>query len=293
MKKISRLRHWRKPPRNARETFLRLWQSGGLLLLGALAAGMTAFPAQTLVLLRPFSTALTSLWRTGLGGLEAVREAGRTGQQAVRSLAYRAEEGEEYKRQILALEQKSVLKEERQRELLRLSRLLQLKEELGVPARAARVIGGDPSGLLTSLVLDTGARDGVREGAAVVAAAGAVGHLISVGADHAVALWLCDPRSRIAAVVQRSRVIGVLVGLGRHCELRYLSVGDDVQVGDRVLTAGRGSAFPRGVLLGVIKEIRRDGLLLAAHIAPAVRINRLEEVLILNVQRPSVAAKRL
>ncbi len=272
----------RAPSRNAGETLVRLWQSGGLFLLGALAAGMTAFPEQTLHFLRPFSDRITYAWRTGLSGLGAVGYAGRMGVKALWSLADRARESDELQRQIFSLEQKAVFKEEQQRKLVRLNQLLKLKGSLRSPTLAARVIGGDPSALFTSLVLDTGGRDGVREGTAVVASAGAVGRIISVGPDHSVALWLSDPRSRIAAYVQRSRVIGVLVGLGQRCELRYLSVGDDVRVGDKVLTAGRGSAFPKGILIGLVKEVRREGLLLAADIVPAVHLRRLEEVLILN-----------
>lgn len=274
-------------PRDARPRLAAIWQTAGLLVLGLLAAGMTAFPAETLSVLSPVTGGLAWAWRTGLGAADRLRFIGSAGTRAVRSVTALARETQELERQIQTLEQKTVLKEEQQRELVRLHRLLQLKDDLGGQSLTARVIGGDPSTLFSSLILDLGENEGLHEGMAVVAPAGAVGRLLSVGPTYATALWLCDPRSRVAAFVQRTRVMGVLIGTGTGCELRYLAVGDDVRVGDRVLTAGRGSAFPKGILVGVVKELRRDGLLLAADIAPAVNVRRLEEVLVLTRAAPA------
>jgi rod shape-determining protein MreC len=271
----------RAPTRDAREAIWRLWQNGGLVILGIIAVGATAFPSETLSLVRPFTLGASFVIRTALGGAAEIRDAGRVGTQAMRSLTWRARETRDLRAQVLDLQQKAVLKEEQLRELVRLRRLLQLKDDLGYPSVAARVIGGDPAAPLSTLVLDIGGHDGVREGAAVVAPAGVVGRISTVGPDHSTALWLGDPRSRIAAYVQRSRVLGVLVGTGRGCELRYLSAGDDVKVGDRVVTAGGESAFPKGILIGIVKEVRKEGILLAASIAPVVNGRRLEEVLIL------------
>jgi len=267
--------------RGPREALGRIWQSGGLLILGALAAGMTAFPDQTLTALRPAASAAGLVWRVGLGGVQAVQDATAAAARGLRSLSSLAREARELEHQLQSLEQRTVLKEEQQRELVRLRRLLMLKDEAGSPTMTARVIGGDPSSFFSSLVLDVGAEDGVREGQAVLAPAGAVGRVLTVGPASCVALWLCDPRSRITAYVQRARVKGVLVGTGTGCVVRYLAAGDDVRVGDRVLTAGGDSAFPKGILIGVVKEVRREGILLSAELAPAVNVRRIEEVLVL------------
>lgn len=276
---------WARPrPRPAGSPPARFgpfWQSGGLVILGVLALGMTAFPAETLLVLGPVSRGLSLGWTAGLEVMRAVGDVGSAGSRLVRGVATLGRETEALQRQNQALEQKATLRDEQARELIRLRRLLQLKETAGTPTLAARVIGGDPSSLFGSLVLDVGGRDGIREGMAVLAPAGAVGRVISVGPDDAVALWLCDPRSRVTAIVQRSRALCVLVGTGQACQLRYLAAGDDVRVGDRVLTAGGGSAFPKGILVGVVKEVRRQGLLLTADVAPAVNVHHLEEVLVL------------
>lgn len=273
--------------RGAREALGRLWQSGGLVILGALAAGMTAFPEETLMVFRPVATVAGFAWRVGLGGVSAAQDAAAAAARGLRSLSSLAREARELETQLQTLEQRTVLKEEQQRELVRLRRLLLLKEGASSPSIAARVIGGDPGSFFSSLVLDVGAEDGVREGQAVLAPAGAVGRVLSVGPASSVALWLSDPRSRVTAYIQRPRVKGVLVGTGPSCVVRYLAAGDDVRVGDRVLTAGGDSAFPKGILIGVVKEVHRDGIMLSADVAPAVVVRRLEEVLVLTRGAPT------
>ncbi len=268
--------------RDARETLTRVWRSGGLLILGSIAAGMTAFPEQTLALLRPFSAAAGMGWRTGLGAVSAIRDAGGAGMRSLRSLTALSREARELEQQLEALEQRTVFKEEKQRELIRLRRLLMLQDELPGPTVPARVLGSDPDPALAGLVLDAGTSDGVREGQGVVGPAGAVGRVLSAGPATSTVLWLADPRSRVAAFVQRSRVRGVLAGEGSRCVLKYLAAGDDVRVGDRVLTAGGGSAFPKGILMGLIKEVRPVGMLLEAEVIPAVQVRRLEEVFVLS-----------
>jgi rod shape-determining protein MreC len=198
-----------------------------------------------------------------------------------------AREKAELQKKLEAAAREGAMREEEIRELVRLRRLLGLRESVSERSVAARVIGGDPSALFSTLVLDRGGEDGVREGQPVAAASGAVGRILSVGPDYAVCMWLCDPRSRIAAYVQRTRVLGVLAGTGAGCELRYLSAGDDVQVGDRILTAGRGSVFPKGILVGTVKELRKDGLSVSAVVVPSVNVRKLEEVLVIYHSSPN------
>jgi rod shape-determining protein MreC len=258
------------------------WEGAGLALLGLLAAGMAAFPDGTLAVMRPVRGAFALAWETGLSGMDAVRSAGRNGLHLFRSASGLARRNAELEGKLEAAAKEGALREEEKRELVRLRRLLDFREALGERAVAAHIIGFDPSAAFTALVIDKGGEDGVRDGAPVAAPAGAVGRVQGVGPDYATVLWLCDPRSRIAAYVQRSRVVGVLAGNGDGCELKYIPVGEDVQVGDRVLTAGRGSVFPKGILIGTVKEVRKEGLSLSAVVAPVVNVKRLEEVLVIS-----------
>ena len=91
-------------------------------------------------------------------------------------------------------------------------------------------------------------------------------------------------KCRCSISSSRSRESGLVVGTGgRWCELRYLDAEADVEVGDRVLTAGLEGAFPKGLLIGTVAKVERQESrgLLRAWVRPAVRINRLEDVLCL------------
>lgn len=258
------------------------WEGAGLLLLGLLAAGMAAFPNGTMAVMRPVRGVAAMVWSTGLSGVGAVRSAARNGLQSFRSTSSLAKRNADLERLLAASAKDGAMREEDKRELVRLRRLLDFRDAMGERTVAAHVIGSDPGAVFSSLIIDRGGGDGIVEGAPVTAAAGVVGRVTSVGPDNATVLWIGDPRSRIAAYVQRSRVVGVLAGTGNGCELRYIPPGEDVQVGDRVLTAGRGSIFPKGILVGTVKEVRKDGLSLSAAVVPVVNMKRLEEVLVLS-----------
>jgi len=262
------------------------WNAAGLLILGVLAAGMAAFPGVTLSVFSPIRGVVGFVWRTGLSGVDAVHGAGQGGIRMLESSTRLAREKAELQKKLDTAGGEGAMREEEIRELVRLRRLLNLRETISDRVVTARIIGGDPSALFSTLILDRGGEDGVREGQPVASSAGAVGRILSVGPDYAVAMWLCDPRSRIAAYVQRTRVLGVLSGTGAGCELRYLSAGDDVQVGDRILTAGRGSIFPKGILVGTVTELRKDGLSVSAVVAPSVNVRKLEEVLVISRGSP-------
>jgi len=59
--------------------------------------------------------------------------------------------------------------------------------------------------------------------------------------------------------VERSRETGLLVGRGSGpCDLIYLDAAADVELGDRVVTAGLDGPFPKGVVLGTVTRVVRN-----------------------------------
>ena len=135
-----------------------------------------------------------------------------------------------------------------------------------------------------TLLIDRGRRHGISEAGLVVDAQGVVGRVLEAHAATALVLLLTDPNSRIAALVERSRETGLLIGRGFYeCQLTYLGLDADIQAGDRVVTAGLGGAVPKGLLLGTVTKVERLERFGAtrATIRPAAALGRLEEVLCL------------
>ncbi|MBI4343653.1 MAG: rod shape-determining protein MreC [Candidatus Omnitrophica bacterium] len=148
----------------------------------------------------------------------------------------------------------------------------------------ATVMGRSPIPTQHTLLLNKGEQDGLSRDCAVADADGVVGRVVDTSAHTAVVLLLTDPESRVAALLERSRESGLLIGSGRgQCELRYLAADADVQEGDRALTAGLGGAFPKGLLLGTVARVVRNEQTgsATAWITPAASLHRVEDVLIL------------
>ena len=79
---------------------------------------------------------------------------------------------------------------------------------------AARVIGRDAELWTSTIVVDRGSKDGVRENMPVVTGKGLVGHVTEVGPVSSKVQLILDARSSVGTIIQRpeSRVTGILTG---------------------------------------------------------------------------------
>lgn len=143
---------------------------------------------------------------------------------------------------------------------------------------AARVVA-DPGGAFAhSLILNAGARAGVRKGQAAVTGDGLVGRISGVGARSSRLLLITDLNSRIPVVIESIRTRAVMAGTntGRP-RLIHLPAGA-AAVGDRIVTSGHGGVFPGGLPIGVVTSAA-DGVI---EIQPYVNRERIEYVRVLD-----------
>ncbi len=175
-----------------------------------------------------------------------------------------------------------------------LRKLAQAAERLDGPRPlGARIIGRSGAPLTRIARIDRGSLDGVKRGDGVVTDAGVIGRVLSTGFFTSDVLLISDPASAFDVVVQRTRARGVLRGEGTEEQYRA-KVQDfdrlaDVQIGDVVVTSGLESAFPPGVLVGIVEDVapREDGLYLRATLTPSVRLSDVEWVHVLVRAPPS------
>ena len=166
----------------------------------------------------------------------------------------------------------------------RLKRLLALQRRLPTWAVAAEVTGRDASAWFESLTLDKGETDGVQTGMPVLAAEGVVGVISSTSPHAARVLLITDPNSGVDVLIQRTRVRGIVSGqLNQGAILKYVKRGEDVQVGDHIVTSGLDGIFPKGMTVGRVTRVSKkdSGLFLNAEVTPAADASRLEEVLVM------------
>ena len=65
--------------------------------------------------------------------------------------------------------------------------------------------------------------------------------------------------------------------------MKYISRDADIGIGDTIVTSGLTEAFPKGILVGEVKELGEEfsGLSRYAVIVPAANLSNLEEVLVI------------
>ncbi len=171
--------------------------------------------------------------------------------------------------------------EEARLEAARLRDLLDLKERVEYPSVPARVIGRDTSRM--TVLLDRGAGQSLKVNNPVVTPRGVVGRIIEAASGISKVQTILDPNSGVAALIQRTRVQGIVVGEGeRGLRMEYVSELASVEVGDVVVTSGLDLIYPKGVVIGVVSSIGEgEGLTKIVRVRPEADLRRLEEVLVL------------
>jgi len=169
---------------------------------------------------------------------------------------------------------------------LRLQKLLTLKDQTEYVSVTARVIGIDQKSLIKTILINKGTSHGIRNGLPVMNDQGVLGRIIETSWHVSRVLLISDGNSNIDALVQGTRVQGMLQGSGTmRCVLKYIPKTEEVKSGDLVVSSGMTEVFPKGLLLGtVIRADKKDsGLFQRIEVVPAVDFTRLEEVLVLMV----------
>ncbi len=193
-------------------------------------------------------------------------------------LAY---ENARLREQVHSLEQAQV--ENRQ-----LRRLLQLKDATPGESVSAQVVGKDFTEFfrVTRLVLDKGARD-VRPHMPVVAPDGVVGAVLHVAGDTVDVQLAVDAAFGVDVEDERTHARGFVRGTGdpaRYgCKVEMVDSRDEVEIGDLLVTSGKGRWFPKGIPVARVtrvlkRELGRDQ---DVDAAPTVDFSRLDTVLVL------------
>jgi len=196
-----------------------------------------------------------------------------------------------YENKINALEDKiqylkkeSVVTKELLEENERLRSLLSFKNKLRSKGIAAEVIGRDPSGWESFVIIDKGSSNGIRPDMPVTKSDGMVGIVVEAGRSTAKVMLLDNQNSKIGVIVQGSRDQGLLVGIGGGlCKVKYLSSDTTVKRGDVIVASGTSNKSLKGILVGnVVKVVKRPGELHASAIVkPSCNLFKIEEVLCL------------
>lgn len=272
------------------------------LLVGLILAHLTAISHQV-----DGGTGVSLLQRGVLGVLSPLQRgvgafAG-SASELWRGWAFHREtytENRRLRERLRELETELQLRSFRAQESVRLRDLLALQQAVPLETLAAQVVSRDGVPWFRTLTLDKGERDGVRLDAAVISATGVVGRVFAVGPAAARVQVLLDRDSGAAAIVERSRVSGVVSGQVSGAEagaedlaLKYVPERADVVVGDVVVTSGLDRIYPKGLVIGRMRFVGEvTGLFRDVRVEPSARFASLEEVLVLKHAPPPLETPR-
>jgi rod shape-determining protein MreC len=123
------------------------------------------------------------------------------------------------------------------------------------------VLADSGSPFRQSVLLNVGARDGIRDGWATMDGLGLVGRISGVGPGTSRVILLTDSNSRIPVIIQPSGQRSLLSGDNSAAPLlEFLERPEEVRPGDRVVSSGDGGVFPADLLVGQVAQ-EADGQL--------------------------------
>lgn len=115
------------------------------------------------------------------------------------------------------------------------------------------VLADSGSPFRQSVLLNVGARDGIRDGWAAMDGIGLVGRISGTGGNTARVILLTDASSSVPAIIQPSGQTALITGNNSAAPVvDFLENPDLVRPGDRVITTGDGGVFPAGLLIGQV-----------------------------------------
>ena len=145
----------------------------------------------------------------------------------------------------------------------------------------AKVIGSNPSVLGPGfLIIDKGSSSGIKKGSAVLNNVRAIGTVHLVNEKTSMVMLMTNPSSVADAIVQRSRVRGIVTGAGNHYVMKYIEQDGDITVGDKIISSGKDNVFPKNTVIGTVTRIEPHRGLQRVFIKPVIDVSRVEEVLI-------------
>lgn len=151
----------------------------------------------------------------------------------------------------------------------------------------AYVINKDVSNYSSTLVLNVGSQDGIRENMTVIADKGLVGHVISVSEKTCKVQVIIDSASTVSSSISTTNDSIICKGTLENDQIlraSYIPTGAELIQGDSVYTSGIGGIYPKGIIIGTVKEIITTSNITDRYaiVEPAVDFSKIDTVLIIN-----------
>jgi rod shape-determining protein MreC len=164
----------------------------------------------------------------------------------------------------------------------RLKVMLGMKEDWAdYPLYGAKIISQDISLMFKSVIINRGTAQGFYVDMPVISTRGLAGRVISASENTSQVLLLTDVNSAVPALVENSRIKGIIKGLGSgKLNFDYVRSDEEIKIGDRIITSGLLEIFPKGIFIGTVRSIKRleNKMFAEIIVSSAFDANKAEEV---------------
>ena len=193
------------------------------------------------------------------------------------------EENKLLRQQLLDIEEKMNQHIENSVQFLRLRDQLLFASKKITEKIFAEIIGESADNKHDISLINRGSNQLVQRNYIVLRKEGLVGRIQSVSPFQSSVQLITDHRSRVSALIQRNRVRGLIYGTHKSLEMRQINQHANIKIGDRVISSGLGGLYPKGLLIGWVKEIRhqKHELFKTAILDSAVDFNQIEELFVI------------
>lgn len=136
------------------------------------------------------------------------------------------------------------------------------------------------------IVINVGEKDGIKENQAVISESGLVGHVISVTDNTAKVQTILDTASNVSASISTASDSILVKGtIKNNKQIKATNIPAEATIlqGDAVTTSGLGGIYPKGILIGTIKEVinTKNETDRYANVETATNFEKLSTVLVI------------
>jgi rod shape-determining protein MreC len=165
----------------------------------------------------------------------------------------------------------------------RLQTMLGFKEQFISETLPAQVIGTSGSDASRVIYIDKGTSDGVKDNMAVITPDGVVGKIAKAFHGSSQVLLISDQSWGAGGILVQSRLQGIVKGTQSGAvQMTYIMSDNQIKPGEQIVTSGGDRIFPKGLPLGVVKEVAPGkDMFLNIRVTPSADLNRVEEVLVI------------
>jgi len=171
----------------------------------------------------------------------------------------------------------------------------ELKKYLGIKSEntdlvftSATVTGRQSGSHASVYTLNKGSFHGIEPGMPVIDQNGVIGYITEVGLNWSKASPVTDPDVSVGILIEKTGETGVSSGSfsaskDGFCTVTYLPQDTEVANGDRIVTSGEGSYFPKGLLIGYVDHTETDPISreTIAYVKPTANLTEACSVMII------------